>query len=173
MSTQPLTHGKPAETLKAFAAFCGQHQLHFVSNEIYASEFQELEGASSFVSVASLDLEANIDVAHVHVLHGASKDFCANGLRLGMVLSRNRGLITALSSIRSDESRRLDHAPKANSCSMLSWSPHLVQEIWAGMLENKEWRARFTSEKERLMQRRYVTTTDFLSKHGLFGSQCE
>ena len=53
-----------------------------------------------FVSTLSLDLRDVIDPTLMHVLYGASKDFCANGLRLGVVCTINEGLIGAMSSIR-------------------------------------------------------------------------
>jgi len=36
----------------------------------------------------------------VHVVYGASKDFCANGMRLGVVHTRNEGVLGAVSSNR-------------------------------------------------------------------------
>lgn len=77
--------------------------MHFISDEIYAkSVFGNLDtpDAVQFVSTLSLDLEGVIDPACHHVLYGASKDFCANGLRLGLVYTQNEGIMGALSSIR-------------------------------------------------------------------------
>ncbi|CAG9950552.1 unnamed protein product [Clonostachys rosea f. rosea IK726] len=70
--------------LKCFAS---QHGLHFISDEIYGkSTFQNpaIPDATPFVSTLSLDLQGIIDQNRHHVLYGASKDFCANGLRLGV-----------------------------------------------------------------------------------------
>lgn len=54
----------------------------------------------SFLSTLALDLRDVIDPTILHVLYGASKDFCANGLRLGLVSTRNEGIIGAVSGIR-------------------------------------------------------------------------
>lgn len=53
-----------------------------------------------FVSTLALDLRDMIDPALFHVLYGASKDFCANGLRIGVICTKNEGLLGAISSIR-------------------------------------------------------------------------
>ena len=52
------------------------------------------------MSILALDIQKVIELNLTHVLYGASKDFCANGLRLGLVCTNNEGLIGALSSIR-------------------------------------------------------------------------
>lgn len=93
---------QPPETLKEFAAFCGENDLHLISDEIYAlSVFDnpETPAAVPFRSVLSLDLDKLIDPRFLHVLYGASKDFCANGLRMGFVCTRNEGIMGSMSSI--------------------------------------------------------------------------
>ncbi|KAE8406708.1 pyridoxal phosphate-dependent transferase [Aspergillus pseudonomiae] len=110
----PLGRCYPPETLLEFAAFCGRNKLHFISDEIYAKSVfpnTAMPSPTPFVSALSLDLRDVIDPTLMHVLYGASKDFCANGLRLGVVCTINEGLIGAMSSI-----------------SMFSWSPHVLQD---------------------------------------------
>ena len=51
-----------------------------------------------FTSVLALEIEGLIDPKLVHVVYGASKDFCANGVRLGAVQTRNEGVLGAVSS---------------------------------------------------------------------------
>ncbi|KAJ4029480.1 hypothetical protein NW753_014216 [Fusarium oxysporum] len=94
---------KPPETLEVFASICGEHGLHLISDEIYAKSVfpnPAIPNAVPFVSTLSLDLDGVIDKTRHHVLYGASKDFCANGLRLGFVCTQNQGIMGALSSIR-------------------------------------------------------------------------
>lgn len=89
--------------MKEFAKFCGLNKLHLISDEIYAkSVFVDptIPTATPFSSILTLDTADLIDPTLVHVLYGASKDFCANGLRLGFVYTRNKGIIGAMSSIR-------------------------------------------------------------------------
>ncbi|KAJ5404585.1 hypothetical protein N7509_004456 [Penicillium cosmopolitanum] len=149
----PLGDAIPPETLKEFAAFCGDNNLHFISDEIYAfSVFSNpaIPAATSFTSVLSLDLDNIIDPTRMHVLYGASKDFCANGLRMGFVCSKNEGIIGSMSSI-----------------GIFSWSPHVLQDAWAAMLEDQLWLDRFMTQKKARMLNRYQTISGFLSQHGI------
>lgn len=52
-----------------------------------------------FTSILALELDSVIDTKRKHVLYGASKDFCANGLRMGFVYTKNEGIMGAMSSI--------------------------------------------------------------------------
>ena len=52
-----------------------------------------------FTSILALELDSVIDTKRKHVLYGASKDFCANGLRMGFVYTKNEGMMGAMSSI--------------------------------------------------------------------------
>nr|XP_036587431.1 uncharacterized protein CTRU02_02347 [Colletotrichum truncatum]KAF6798373.1 hypothetical protein CTRU02_02347 [Colletotrichum truncatum] len=143
----------PPETLVEFASFCSRNGLHFLSDEIYAKSVfpnPAITGHASFVSVLSLDLHDVISSDLLHVLYGASKDFCANGLRLGMVYTRNEAILGAMSSI-----------------SMFSWSPHVLQDVWAAMLENRAWLARFMDKKNKLMVENYKVATSFLQRHNI------
>lgn len=45
--------------------------------------------APTFQSVLSIDLTGIINPSLVHVLYGMSKDFSANGFRLGAIISQN------------------------------------------------------------------------------------
>ncbi|GKZ71715.1 hypothetical protein AnigIFM50267_007757 [Aspergillus niger] len=59
----------------------------------------------STLSALALDLRDIIDLTLLHVLYGASKDFRANGLRLGLVSTKNEGIIGAMSSISMSDGR--------------------------------------------------------------------
>lgn len=82
-------------TLTRLAQFCGRHNLHFVSDEIYAlSEFPAAineEFLPSFTSVLSLehDPRNHINAKNIHAMYGASKDFGMGGLRIGFLITRN------------------------------------------------------------------------------------
>ncbi|KAH6612180.1 pyridoxal phosphate-dependent transferase [Boeremia exigua] len=149
----PLGRCYPAETLMEFAALCGENGLHLISDEIYAlSVFSNpaASGSTRFTSLMSLNLNGNIDASLLHILYGASKDFCANGFRLGFVCTKNKGVITAMSSI-----------------GMCLWSPHIIQDVWAGMLSNRQWMDAFMSRKHILMERNYAIVSSFLKKNGI------
>jgi aspartate/methionine/tyrosine aminotransferase len=87
------------------ARFCGSNNIHLISDEIFAMSVYENPRASHatpFTSVISLDLNDVIAPNLVHVAYGVGKDFCASGLRIGVLFSRNDGIIAAVSSIRQD-----------------------------------------------------------------------
>lgn len=85
------------------ARFCGDHKIHFISDEIYANsvfENKNAMNATSFTSVLSLNLTNTIDPDLVHVMYGMSKDFGASGLRLGALHSRNEEMIKAAFGVK-------------------------------------------------------------------------
>ncbi|CAG8093623.1 unnamed protein product [Penicillium salamii] len=149
----PLGRCYPAETLRVFIRFCAGNQLHFISDEIYAKSLfanPAIPSPVPFISTLSLDYQSLIDPSLVHILYGASKDFCANGIRLGLVCTKNEGIMGAMSSI-----------------GIFSWSPHLLQDIWAAMLEDREWLEKFMTKKAELMAENYKIATSFFSDRGI------
>lgn len=89
--------------LLEYLRFAQRHNIHLISDEIYALSVYDTEQADAvrFTSVLSLDpmLEAGCCPSRVHVIYGASKDWSANGLRLGALISQsNPALHTAMES---------------------------------------------------------------------------
>ncbi|BEJ15246.1 hypothetical protein CspHIS471_0410130 [Cutaneotrichosporon sp. HIS471] len=108
----PLGRTYSRETLLAYARFCEDRDLHLVSDEIYAMSVWDNSAfphALPFTSMLSLDVEKEVnaevgggftfDRARLHVVYGMSKDFCANGLRVGALVSQaNPLLLRAMAS---------------------------------------------------------------------------
>jgi hypothetical protein len=66
----------PREVLREYMRFCQRHQLHLLSDEIYALsvwENPDFPDAPGFTSVLSIDIKGVIDPSLVHVLWGMSK----------------------------------------------------------------------------------------------------
>ena len=85
-----------------FLRLCNKYDIHLLSDEVYVKSWfpsDDFPDPPPFVSVLSLDLKQSINPAQVHVLYALSKDFCANGLRMGFVCTSNQGIIGAMSSI--------------------------------------------------------------------------
>lgn len=81
----PLGQCYTRELLEACLVFCQRHNIHFISDEVYAlSTFSAVDGISTpFTSALSLDIAAiATDPSRVHVIWSMSKDFGCNGLRL-------------------------------------------------------------------------------------------
>ncbi|GLA34406.1 hypothetical protein AnigIFM63309_006949 [Aspergillus niger] len=67
-----------------------------------------------------------------------------------IVSTRNESIIGAVSSIR-----------------MFSWSPHVLQDVWAAKLEDKAWMDNFMGRKTSLMVENYRIATSFFREHGI------
>lgn len=94
----PLGVAYPAAALRALMRFCETNELHLISDEVYALSTYRLDDGQDvpFTSVLSVDSRELIHPDRLHVLYGMSKDFAAAGLRLGSLISRNTGLLRAV-----------------------------------------------------------------------------
>ncbi|PYH35561.1 aminotransferase gliI [Aspergillus neoniger CBS 115656] len=92
----PLGRPYPPHVLKQCMAFCRDHNLHLISDEVFAlSTFTSpgLQNWSAFKSVLSIDPSTvGLDPSRVHVLWSMSKDLAASGIRLGCIATRNNPL---------------------------------------------------------------------------------
>ncbi|KAF2445632.1 PLP-dependent transferase [Karstenula rhodostoma CBS 690.94] len=95
----PLGRCYPKETLTALMRFCQGHNIHLISDEIYAfAGFDSTEpGTHPFTSV--LSLEPQIDKGLLHVIYGMAKDYAVPGLRLGALITRSKPLLKAVKSV--------------------------------------------------------------------------
>lgn len=104
----------PMSTLVALMKFCAQHNLHLISDEVYALTVFETADPSSapFTSVLEIDTVGIIDPRFLHVEYGFSKDFGAPGLHLAALVTRNNEVQQAFEAIG------LLHAPGGPSCAI-------------------------------------------------------
>lgn len=97
---------------------CQKHQIHLLSDEIYALSMwhnPEARDAVGFTSVLEINTEGLLDRDLLHVFWGLSKvwtilelslrntklktqDFGANGLRLACIITQNKPFLAALKS---------------------------------------------------------------------------
>lgn len=82
----PLGQCYTKSALEAICKFCEKHDLHLISDEIYALstyESEDMPRPMPFVSLLSLDFEAmEVSPARAHVIWSVSKDFGCSGFRL-------------------------------------------------------------------------------------------
>lgn len=129
----PLGRIYPTDIVKSLMRMCERNDMHFVSDEIYALstflntvdyEKNEKNGLDDiptpepipFVSALAIDTEGVIDPRRVHVVWGMSKDFGANGIRIGSIISQhNAPLRQALrvTDLYSSPSSLAQHAAAA------------------------------------------------------------
>lgn len=82
----PLGRCYSADALKLCIRFCEKHDIHLISDEVFAlSEFDspDLPDAPGFTSILSLDpASLGADPNRIHLIWSLSKDFAASGIRL-------------------------------------------------------------------------------------------
>ncbi|KAJ5667270.1 PLP-dependent transferase [Penicillium longicatenatum] len=89
----PLGRCYPKEVLEGCLVFCARHNLHFISDEVYAlSTFSSDDFSQTpvpFTPIMSLNVTAiGGDLSRVHTVWSISKDFGCNGLRIGCIVSQ-------------------------------------------------------------------------------------
>ncbi|KAJ5939718.1 Pyridoxal phosphate-dependent transferase major region subdomain 2 [Penicillium verhagenii] len=147
----PLGKCYSPETIKEIARFCAKYDLHLICDEIYANSVfvnDDKPEAQQFESVLSMNLDNIISKYRVHVMYGMSKDFCANGLRLGVLQTRNNDLLEAVASIN-----------------LFAWPAYLTQDLWAQILEDVQFLDLFRKTNHQRMAASYGKFTSFLKKH--------
>ncbi|KAJ3179098.1 hypothetical protein HDU87_003054 [Geranomyces variabilis] len=135
-----------AATLLALLEWAAEKQLHVVVDEIYGLSVYA-ETPCEFVSVLALPVP---DPARTHVVWGPSKDFCLNGLRVGACVSFNDNLQSAMRSI-----------------AILSNIAVNTDNLFARLLEDSEWVARFIDENCGVLRALYERTTVALDRIGV------
>ena len=83
----PLGQCYPARTILAMLEFCQKHDLHYISDEVYALSAHRPypAGLTSFTS--TLELSDGHTSDRTHVIYSLSKDFGCNGMRLVRILA--------------------------------------------------------------------------------------
>ncbi|KAF4990711.1 hypothetical protein FGRMN_8315 [Fusarium graminum] len=110
----PLGRCYSRSVLVALMKLCQKYKIHFISDEIYAlsiwpNTIDQHPPPVPFESALAIDTSGIIDPDRVHVLWGMSKDFGANGIRVGTIVSQSNaslhnaivavGLYSSVSSI--------------------------------------------------------------------------
>jgi 1-aminocyclopropane-1-carboxylate synthase len=149
----PLGQCYTRDAIIAYGKFCEKHDLHLVSDEIYAfSVFSsdDVPNPEPFVSALSINwADHGVEADRVHVLYGMSKDFNANGFRIGVLISQhNSSLIKSLELI---------------SFFMLVSSP--ANALWSALLSDKEYCTHFIQLNQNALKEAYSFFTSFLKFH--------
>lgn len=133
----PLGQCYSKNTIIKFMQLCQKYQMHLISDEIYALSIWG-DGVP-FRSCLSIDTTNIIDPSLVHVTWGLSKDFGANGIRIGAIISQsNPNLLRAV-----------------DVPSIHSMSSSLAEYAMADILEDDEWVDSYISENHSLILKHY------------------
>ncbi|RFN50455.1 hypothetical protein FIE12Z_5319 [Fusarium flagelliforme] len=149
----PLGRCYSKDALVELMRFCQRHQLHLISDEVYAlSVWKNDESrALPFTSCLSIDPTGIIDPSLITVVWGVSKDFGSNGLRLGSIISQNNpSLHSAL-------------VPGA----LYSMSSSLADHAFSNVFEDDAWVDNYLAENKRKLGEHYNLITTWAKEHGI------
>ena len=155
----PLGRCYPHPTLVALMRLCQRYQMHFISDEIYALSVWEntIDDLPSppvpFESALSINTTGTeiIDPHLVHVLWGMSKDFGANGLRLGVIISQhNTDLQLALTGV-----------------ALYSYTSSISDHLASRILEDDEFTDRYIRRNREKLSSAYAVAVRLLREYGI------
>ncbi|POR34207.1 1-aminocyclopropane-1-carboxylate synthase-like protein 1 [Tolypocladium paradoxum] len=148
----PLGKCYPKSTLVALMKFCQKHQIHLISDEIFAcSTFDSGElDAEPFTSALAINPAGLIDTERLHVTYGFSKDFGSAGLRIGAIITRSKAVVTAITGVMRF------HNPAGPSLA-----------IGAAMLEDRKWCREFVASSREKLAAAYKHATQGLHDIGV------
>lgn len=139
------------ETVVEMMTWCIENKIHYVSDEIYGNSVHK-EGKcfksalcllSTLVEAGSVSAEGAQN--YFHLIYGLSKDWCASGLRIGMLYSRNTPLQQALNSL----------APFG---SISNHQQHMVADV----LNDEQWTGDFIAKNNAVLRKSYQILVDSL-----------
>lgn len=153
----PLGRCYSKDTLIGLMRLCQKYQIHLISDEIYALSIwkntvddiaHERAGFESVLSISGKDI---IDPSLVHVLWGMSKDFGANGIRLGAVISQsNPAFLNAL-----------------RTCSLYSSASSLTENAVVHLLSDSSFVESYIATNQARLSAAYEQTVRALREHGI------
>lgn len=152
----PLGRCYSRQALMAMMRLCQKHRINLISDEIYAlstfpNNVDNNVQINPFQSVLSIDTQGVIDAALVHVIWGVSKDFGANGLRLGTIISQdNPTLHAALVPV-----------------TLYSSTSSLADQAVINMLSDDVWSDSYIEQNKRSLQQSYEHVTAWAKENGI------
>ncbi|OOG00125.1 hypothetical protein ASPCADRAFT_204016 [Aspergillus carbonarius ITEM 5010] len=152
----PLGRCYPRETIIHLMRLCQKYQMHLISDEIYAlSVWDNTIDADpapvAFESALSIDTTGIIDPGLLHLLWGMSKDFGANGIRLGVIISQNNPVL--LDAIKG--------------VSLYTYSSSVSEHLAALILEDEEFTTRYIQLNQQRLSESYAFAAQYLKNHGI------
>jgi aspartate/methionine/tyrosine aminotransferase len=152
----PLGRCYPRETLINILRLCQRHRIHLISDEIYAlsvwsNDTGDETAMAPFESCLSLATSDIINPSLVHVVWGMSKDFGANGFRVGAIISPHNPTL------------RESLLQGAIYSSISSISDHVA----CNLLEDEKWIDEYLLENRRRLAEHYGIVTSWATRHGI------
>ena len=150
----PLGRPYTKEALEGYLRLCNKYNIHLLSDEVYVQSWfpsEDFPNPPPFISVLSLNLEKYVNPALVHVIYGMSKDFCANGIRVGCFISPfNDRMIKAFKSITN-----------------FTRASQLAEHVWLNLLSDKAFLEWYFPELRKRMTETYSYVTNQLKERNI------
>ncbi|KAF1955285.1 PLP-dependent transferase [Byssothecium circinans] len=153
----PLGRCYSKETVIDLMKLCQKYELHFISDEIYAlsvwkNTVDKLDTLPTpFTSALSIDTAGIIDPALVHVLWGFSKDFGANGIRLGAIISQNNP----------------DFLRACHTCAIYSSPSSLAENAAVAILSDENFLASYVQMNQERLSSAYAYAVNLLRRYDI------
>ncbi|KAI1611547.1 1-aminocyclopropane-1-carboxylate synthase [Exophiala viscosa] len=150
----PLGRPYSNDFLIGILKLCSKLNIHLISDEVYAkSHFpsKDIPEPPPFVSVLSFPLKEYIDPSLVHVIYAMSKDFCANGTRIGALISPfNVQLMRSFRAVAS-----------------FTRASQLAEHSWLNLITDKPFLETYFPLFQSRMTEAYEFTTSFLKEKNI------
>lgn len=150
----PLGKCYSKEVLISYMRLCQKHQIHLVSDEVYAmSVFENPSSptAPAFVSVLSIDPTEVISPSLIHILYGMSKDFACNGFRCGVLVSQyNPNFLVC-----------------AKSIACFSWPSSISDHLLSTLITDSVFLDYYFVENQKRLAKNYNIVTTFLTAYSI------
>ncbi|KAL6623741.1 PLP-dependent transferase [Neocallimastix sp. 'constans'] len=142
-----------AEQLLLFCNFAKSHGLFVICDEIYGlSTWNDIvtENIEEGKTIEDYECHYLPDPENTHGLWGFSKDFCLNGLRIGVTISYSKTVMAAIQKI----------------C-FLTCIPTNIDNILVNILSDEKWTDEFILNNNRKLFKSYNHLTNSLNAHGI------
>ena len=152
----PLGRCYPRKVILEIMKLCQRHGIHLISDEIYAlsifeNQVDEDQSYEDFESCLAIDVTEIKNPSLLHVVWGMSKDFGANGLRFGAIISQHHaGLHRSI-------------LPGTLYASTSLVSEHIV----ANVLEDEAWVEAYIGENRKRLSDSHASTALWAREHGI------
>lgn len=152
----PLGRCYPREVIVDLMRLCQKYDMHLIVDEIYALSVWENKidtqpAPVPFQSCLSIEATGIMDPHRLHVLWGMSKDFGANGIRLGAIISQ--------------------HNPAFHSSlvpvGIYSSPSGISDHVTANILDDTEWVDAYIAENQRILQENFELVASWAKESGI------
>lgn len=144
------------EQLLSMMTWCCSRGVHLMADEVYAisvfapdAKFTSMEAVALEYKKNHPESSSRVD-ALVHVVFGISKDFCASGFRVGVLLTHNQDLIKAMAAT-----------------GYFSGVSNMVQHALSDVFEDTPWLMSYCAENARRLGSAYSAISGALTRAGI------